>query len=143
MRNLKYGALLSALLTLDLLSKFVVTKHLKPNIKVTLLKDVLDLNYVNNPGFAFSLGSNFSNILLLIYFFSLIVIFYFFSKVSKAIQISLVVLTAGILGNGIDRLGNGSVVDFISLNHFAIFNLADCFITLSLLSIVLRQKKEG
>jgi signal peptidase II len=143
MKNIKFGVLLTCLLTLDIFSKFYIVKTFKEGNRVNLLSNILELNYVNNSGFAFSLGSNFSSALLIIYFIALIVIFYFFKKTKINQQYALVILVAGILGNGLDRLQNGSVVDFISLNHFAIFNLADCFITFSLLYLVLNQKKEG
>jgi signal peptidase II len=45
-----------------------------------------------------------------------------------AARCALLLLAAGALGNGLDRLAHGHVVDFIHLTHWPVFNLADIYI---------------
>jgi len=46
-------------------------------------------------------------------------------------------ILAGALSNFYDRLGRGSVVDYLYLKHFTVFNLADVFITLGILAVLI------
>jgi len=48
---------------------------------------------------------------------------------SLAARCALLLLAAGALGNGLDRLTHGHVVDFIYLSHWPVFNVADVYIT--------------
>ena len=82
-------------------------------------------------------GVSFSFILLLS-FISMIVatlmIGSFFNRVNNEFAISLSLIIAGSLGNFVDRLLYGYVIDFIHVHYlqysFPVFNLSDCFITL-------------
>jgi signal peptidase II len=59
---------------------------------------------------------------------------------SRWVRLALLLISAGALGNGVDRLARGYVVDFIHLHHWPVFNLADIYITIGaiLLAIALR-----
>ena len=59
-------------------------------------------------------------------------------KLFSIIQFLLVLLAAGALGNLVDRLRFGYVVDFIQFEFmdFPIFNIADCYVTVSALLLV-------
>jgi signal peptidase II len=50
-------------------------------------------------------------------------------RLSLAARCALLLLAAGALGNGLDRLAHGHVVDFIHLTHWPVFNVADIYIT--------------
>jgi signal peptidase II len=58
-------------------------------------------------------------------------------KSRRAARIALLLLSAGALGNGIDRLARGHVVDFIHVHHWPVFNLADVYITAGALLLFL------
>ena len=76
-------------------------------------------------------------------FFGFLVIYLFrhldFSK--SLSQIILAILVAGALGNILDRIRLGYVIDFISIGSFPIFNLADSFITVSIFLLMLFYDK--
>jgi signal peptidase II len=56
------------------------------------------------------------------------------------VRLGLALLAAGALGNGIDRLARGYVVDFIHLRHWPVFNVADVLITAGAILLVFRLR---
>jgi signal peptidase II len=121
------------LLGLDLVTKLGAQNYLANKKTIELIPKILELVYIENSGFAFSLGSNLSYLLIIIYLFALGVLVVVYRKLDTKIEKLLILLvSAGVLGNGVDRAFDGKVIDFISLNHFAVFNLADIYITISL-----------
>lgn len=121
------------LLGLDLVTKLGAQNYLANKKTIELIPKILELVYIENSGFAFSLGSNLSYFLIIIYLIALGVLIVVYRKLDTKIEKLLILLvSAGVLGNGVDRAFDGKVIDFISLNHFAVFNLADIYITISL-----------
>ncbi len=58
-------------------------------------------------------------------------------KSRRGVRLALLLLSAGALANGIDRLARGYVVDFIHIHHWPVFNLADVYITAGALLLFL------
>jgi lipoprotein signal peptidase len=78
----------------------------------------------------------------LVFFAGLVVYLFRQLDLSKSLsQIILAILVAGALGNILDRLRLGYVVDFISIGSFPVFNLADSFITVSIFLLMLFYDK--
>lgn len=122
---------------LDLLAKNVAIANLDPQKPVPLLGGVVTLRLIRNPGAAFSMGENFTVVLTIIAIAALVAVL---GWVVPRIRhtgwaVTIGCLLAGIVGNLADRLFRepgpfrGHVVDFIQLPNFAIFNVADMFIT--------------
>ena len=121
------------LLGLDLVTKLGAQNYLANKKTIELIPKILELVYIENSGFAYSLGSNLSYLLIIIYLIALGVIVVVYRKLNtKTEKLLILLVSAGVLGNGVDRAFDGKVIDFISLNHFAVFNLADIYITISL-----------
>ena len=104
------------------------------------------ITYVQNLGAAFSIlnGGRFLFIIMAIIVLNLIFIFYIKDKdLSKFEIIIFSLLISGIVGNLIDRILYGYVIDFIDFNsfsyNFAIFNLADSFIVISVILLVIKS----
>jgi signal peptidase II len=55
-------------------------------------------------------------------------------------RIALLLLAGGALGNGLDRLAHGHVVDFIHLTHWPVFNVADVYITVGAVMLMLTAR---
>lgn len=132
------------LLFLDQWSKQLAVLHLKNAPSHELIPGVLELHYLENTGMAFGMleGKRVFFLLLCLVFFAAAV--YVFLRIPKntyylPILIILAFMTAGAAGNFIDRAFRGYVVDFIyiSLIHFPIFNLADIYVTVSAVLLVL------
>lgn len=133
-----------AFLALDQFTKYLVTFHLKGRPALVLIDGVLELQYFENTGIAFSLFQNRKFLILFTGFLVLAIILFFLLRVPRQkkfrmIHILMSVLIAGALGNIIDRLRLDYVIDFISfvLIDYPIFNVADCYIVVSAIMLFL------
>lgn len=102
---------------------------------IPLLEGVFHLTYVENRGAAFSLFSQFDSRWIFVLLAAAVTVVIFVVLQKKLMQTtlgrwSLVLVAAGALGNAIDRLLRGFVVDLFDfrLIHFPVFNIADIFI---------------
>ena len=98
----------------------------------------IHISYSENGGSAFGLFSNIIYYNYLIIFLSILILFFLFYKIkfffkNKFYSICFVLLISGIIGNLIDRIFFGFVRDFIVLEHFFIFNLADFYLSFALI----------
>lgn len=142
-RMLVTDAIIAAiLLFLDQLTKYLAIVHLKGNPAIVLIDGVLELQYVENRGIAFSLFQNRKIFILAMGLCVIAVILYFLCKVPaekkfRIVHIFMAVLIAGAVGNMIDRIRFDFVVDFISfvLINYPVFNVADCFIVVSAITL--------
>jgi len=122
-----------SVLSLDQLTKFLILTNLKLHDSVPLVKGVLHLTLVNNRGAAFGILRNQVPLFILTSVFAIIMILLSLKeKKQKGVSlagVSLGLILAGALGNLIDRLCLGYVVDFLDLRIWPVFNLADSAIT--------------
>jgi signal peptidase II len=133
-----------AVVVLDQLSKYLVVTHLKDQPPVKILGSWLQFEYLRNSGAAYSFGTSFTFVFTAIAVAVVVVIVRTSRKLgSLGWAIALGGLLGGAVGNLIDRLFRdpgilrGHVVDFISVPHFAIFNLADSAIVCSAVLMVI------
>ena len=120
--------------------------------EIAVIEDVLYFKYAENTGVAFSMFSDNRWMLIGITSVMLVVVLAFFlsGKVTdKLEQFSLALILAGGVGNLIDRISLGYVIDFIDVRiiNFAIFNIADICICvgafLLCVAVYLSDKKEA
>lgn len=102
---------------------------------ISLIDNVLYLHYVENTGAAFSifLGQRWPLVVVTVILILIILAAFLSGKVTDRLSIlSLSLILAGGVGNLIDRLARGFVVDYVDfrLINFAVFNLADACITI-------------
>ena len=122
---------------LDLLAKNAAIANLDPQKPIPLLGGLVTLRLIRNPGAAFSMGEDFTVVLTIVAIAALVAVLGWVVPRIRHIGWSVTIgfLLAGIVGNLTDRLFRepgpfrGHVVDFIQLPNFAIFNVADMFIT--------------
>lgn len=123
---------------LDRLTKYLAVKFLAGLPTLPIIKNVIHLTYTRNTGAAFSIFSGKTMYLAL---FTLVVVvaltFFLISQKKKnpdkkMYLYSIAMMIGGAIGNMIDRFFLGYVVDFIdfTLINFAVFNVADIFITI-------------
>ena len=125
-----YIILTVALVALDQLVKFLVLKNIAPGAHVPFIPHILELTYVENTGAAFSLFEEHTWILALISLVMSLILAaalwknFFRHPVGK---VTLTLLLAGAVGNLIDRVFRGYVVDMFNVlfMNFAVFNVAD------------------
>lgn len=125
-------------IALDQWTKALMTRLLKNQPAVPIIKDILELCYVENRGAAFGMlqGQRISFIIIAVVVFFLFV--WLLLKLPpehkyRKIHIALSFILAGAIGNTIDRGLNGYVVDFIYFKwiDFPVFNVADIYITVT------------
>lgn len=124
----------------DQLTKFFATKYLSDGGATPFIKGVVQFCYARNEGMAFSLFSGARWIFVVLTTVVCIgALWYLFSNKCKSLWLywSIGVIVAGGIGNLIDRALYGYVVDFIEpvFVNFAVFNIADCAVTLGAVSL--------
>ena len=143
--KLSYPVLIILLVVLDLFSKDYAANNFLFAQSYTTFIPFIDFLLIYNSGIAFGIfdgyGNLASNILLVITIFILIYLIRLLVKEKVQIaKFALSLITAGALGNIIDRFIDGKVTDFLHLEFgsfsFFIFNLADAFITLGAILII-------
>lgn len=141
-----YGLIVVSLVGLDQWLKFWVSSNLVMNQVTPLIDQVISLTKIHNSGAAWSILSGQRWIFILIGLAALIIISYFiYQKRNSLVYVgSLLLLLSGALGNLIDRVINGYVVDMFQLEfmNFPIFNLADVYITIGITIFVILVIKE-
>ena len=131
---------------LDQISKIFVLKNLNEGITLNLIPYLIDLRYIENTGAAFSIFSQQTTLLsLLSIIVSISLIIWVIIKKSFTYLLGLTIglLLGGTIGNGIDRIRLGFVIDFLEIIpfDFPIFNLADLAISTSVFLIILDSLK--
>ncbi len=120
-------------ITIDQISKILATAFLMPVKSVPIIKDVLHLTYLTNKGAAFGMLADARWVFMIISTVAILgMLFYLYAGFSdkKLYTVSIALIISGGIGNMIDRIALGYVVDFIdfALIDFAIFNIADSFV---------------
>lgn len=135
-------------LIIDILSKVIVCLSIDVNKSIIMIKNFFSLTYVRNTGAAFSifLGQRFFLIIIsAIIIFTLIyyVIRHKPSNLYEKISFSMII--GGSIGNFLNRVFLGYVIDFLDFNLFGydypIFNLADSFIFVGVLLLLIESWK--
>ena len=127
--------IVTTVILLDQATKFLALRFLQLNTPVPLIKNFLNLTLVHNHGAAFGFFQNQLLLFVLVSFFAIGLILYNLRNKTNSIilKLSLTLILGGCVGNLIDRLRFGFVVDFLDLRVWPVFNLADSMITIAAL----------
>lgn len=133
-----YIVITAVLTQLDQITKYVAESNLYMKNDIDIIKNVLTLTYLRNNGSAFGMFSGKINAFLVLTVIIVVVITYIVIRmpVTKRylpMYIVCTMLVSGAIGNFIDRVRFGYVRDFIyfKLINFPVFNVADCYVTIS------------
>ena len=135
-RNIWWILCFLLLVTADQGTKYLAWRFLRTGGPLVLKHGVFELHYLENNGAAFGMLRNKQWIFIV---FAAVIVgagAYLYHRLSKLsprflpLRISVTALMAGAVGNMIDRLVHGYVIDFIyfSLIHFPVFNIADIYV---------------
>ena len=133
---------------LDQITKFFIESNLY-NQSIDLIKNVFSFTYLENYGAAFGILSDNNWILNVISPALIGILIYYFMKFSNKRYEKVIggVVGGGAIGNYIDRIFRGYVVDFIDLKIWPIFNLADiCIVVgcvLLCINFIKKEKSDG
>ena len=132
-----------ALIILDQWTTLLVVRHLK-EASHPLIDGVFSLQYLENRGAAFGMmqGRQWLFAIMAVIIVAVFGYAYYrlpYERKFRILRIVLCFLLAGALGNLIDRLTRNFVVDFFyfELINFPIFNVADCYVTLSAVMLII------
>lgn len=136
--------LFGIMIMVDQLTKHFAVSSLKDQPSIKVIDGVFELYYLENRGAAFGMLQNQKFFFILIAIIITAAIFYVLCKTPNhkkytKLHIALVFVASGAVGNMIDRLRFDYVVDFlyVSLINFPIFNVADIYVTLAAIYLVI------
>ena len=128
------------LIWLDQWTKLLAVRHLKEASAVELIPGVFELTYVENHGAAFGMLQNQQIFFLIMTVIVLIGVAWLYLRMPferryLPLRACFTAFVAGAIGNMIDRLYSGYVVDFFyfRLIDFPVFNVADCYVTITVI----------
>lgn len=140
-----YAAILIMIfIALDQFTKALAINHLMNKPDFILIPGVLQFHYLENTGAAFSMLEGRQMLFAIMTPILIVALVYILIRMPKqkkytALNYVIVFLTAGAIGNYIDRITNNYVVDFIyfSLINFPVFNVADIYVTVTVIVLFL------
>lgn len=116
------------IILLDQLIKYLVSTNMFLGQSIPVLPQIFHLTYIQNPGAAFGILENQRYLFILIAAVLIIAVIYFYKKIiqlSKLFQVGIALLFGGAIGNMIDRIFIGRVIDYMDFRIWPVFNLAD------------------
>ena len=134
----------AAIVAADQFTKYLTVANIALYEEVPFLPGILKLTYVRNTGAAFSSFEGMQWLFALVFaVFTALVLWEYFKKpmpFTKFERVMIAAVYGGGLGNMIDRVRLGYVVDMIETDfmRFPVFNVADCFITCGCIALMVR-----
>lgn len=145
----KYFLIIGIIIFLDQISKFVIKTNFNIYDNIKIFKGFFQLFYAPNSGAIWGIFHNQSNtiipkIITIISVIAVLILIFFFLKVKSNHKLELTSLSfiiGGAIGNIIDRIYQGFVVDFLDFYikdyHWPTFNIADSFITIGVVILAI------
>lgn len=132
----------AAITAADQFTKYLVVQNIPLRAQIPVIDGLFHLTYVQNTGAAFSMFQGMQWLFAGVFLVLTVAIIWDFAKkrmpFTKLERWLIVCIYAGGLGNMIDRVRLGYVVDMIEVEfmNFAVFNVADCFITCGCIALI-------
>ena len=116
------------IILLDQIIKYFVSTNMFLGQSIPVLPQIFHLTYIQNPGAAFGILEDQRYLFILIAAVLIVAVIYFYKKIiqlSKLFQVGIALLFGGAIGNMIDRIFIGRVIDYMDFRIWPVFNLAD------------------
>ena len=129
----------------DRITKILAAGYLPYEVPVPIIGNIFSLEYIHNKGAAWSILDGRVGLLLIITVAVTIFIAWLLHKTPKEqkfMRFSYALLISGALGNIIDRVYYGYVIDFLRFPNFPVFNIADCCVTVGIALIIILTIKD-
>ncbi len=143
MKNKKLLIISLITILIDILSKLLVVNNLIENQSISIIKKILNITYAKNTGVAFSFldGNKIFIIIATIIILIILIKHIKNTYIDKIEQIGYGLIIGGAIGNLIDRIIYGHVIDFIDFRiiNYPIFNLADTAIVIGVFIILFKS----
>lgn len=148
----KFISFTTIALLLDQIIKILVSYYMELSYSISIIPSFFRITYLQNTGAAWSTFSNKTTYLIILTLAFLAAFYFFllrktdFSK-DKGIAAIYGVIVGGILGNLIDRIRLGYVIDYLDFSffgyNFPVFNLADSFIVVGCIILIIKSFIKG
>ena len=145
---MQYLGLITAIFITDQITKWFVHNYMDLYQSIPLVENFFYLTYVTNDGMAFGLslpgGQTTLSVLSILMTFVLVYFFWLERMSHITIKLGLSLIIAGALGNLIDRLAAGKVIDFLHLKlgsywEWYIFNIADTSVSIGMVLFIIHS----
>ncbi len=141
------GALTLLVVLLDYITKRIVSGNMVLYQSIPVIKGVFNITYVKNTGASFGMmaGARWFFVAVTVILIAAVIYYAVKNKITdKLFLVSASFVVGGGIGNLIDRIATGAVVDFFDfcLINFAIFNVADCFVVVGVILMAIYYIKE-
>lgn len=142
MKNKYFTIFLTAfsIVLIDQLTKFLIKANFQLNESIPIINNIFHLTYINNFGAGFGILQQQKWILVFISIIVIGLIFYYLDKIKEKellLQVLVGFILGGTTGNLIDRLYYGYVIDFLDFQVWPIFNIADSFVTIGVIGLII------
>lgn len=132
----------------DQASKMFILGNMFLNQSIPVITNVFHITYIRNPGAAFGLMAHRTSFFIAVSILVILGIIFFYKKYGGkgkgALPATLGLIAGGALGNMVDRVRFGEVIDFIDFRVWPVFNLADSAIVIGAgLLVIVFWKLEG
>ncbi len=131
-----YALLIAVIVIGDQLVKYFTVTNIPVGDSITFIPGFMDFTHVQNTGAAFSMFNSATWLLAILSAVMAVVVIFLLYKYKKQLHsrlfdMAMVFIAGGAIGNLIDRIAQGYVTDMMQFTFvdFAIFNVADCFVT--------------
>ncbi len=145
-----YYVLALVVLILDQLSKYIVSHAMQVGESIPIIPNVLELTSLRNTGAAWSILEGKMLFFYIVSIVVLAIVIYYMQKIGRfhpLLGTSLGLIIGGTLGNFVDRLVHGKVVDFIHVYigtySYPIFNLADSALCVGAILLLIYSLKDN
>lgn len=146
---MQFWLVLLVTLIVDQVSKVVIQRVLAEGESVPVIPNIFHLTYIRNPGAAFGVFAYQTTFFILMTVLVIMFILVAYRRVPsgrRLVKLSMALIVGGALGNLIDRMRYGLVVDFLDFRIWPVFNLADSAIVIGVSLLLLdiwRNDKKG
>lgn len=133
----------------DQLSKYYISHSLGLGMSIPVIPNIFHITYILNAGAAFGMFANQRLLFIVIALLILGGVGYFYCKIPSTyglFRFGLGLMAGGAVGNLIDRIATGYVIDFFDFRIWPIFNIADiaivCGVAMMIYTILFMKKKD-
>ncbi len=142
LRNFLFFTIFSLVVAMDQITKAIIRKTLEIGSSKIVIPNIFSLTHLRNTGVAFGLFKG-SNTLFIIISFLVLIFFLFVYFKNGLFEVQIAIICAGIVGNLIDRIFFGSVIDFFNFHIWPVFNIADSAISIGIILLIIVSMRTG
>ena len=127
------------IIAIDQICKHIIVSNFFLGESIPVVDGIFHITYVLNPGAAFGIMQNMGIVFIVAAVLLVLAVFYFRHWLRKQcffLRLGVISVLAGAIGNLIDRIQTGLVVDFFDFRIWPVFNIADISICVGVVAII-------